>query len=832
MVILQMKRPVINAQNRLTTILKNARPVINAQNRLTTILKNALCAGTALLAFSAVGAEQTSDWRNFPDFTKRNLEEITKKDLQSRQWPRVRIPGLKEQIFDANVKGINCVWQNISPGYANVIYDAKVDNGVITIILDGGGLAQSVDGGRTFKQISHEMTGPCFQSFDISPANPELIVSASSYLDRTRDGGKTWSPIYDKGLPAFTLGRKCMFDRVRFNCDGSRVFASLGSFGHGLAPRGYETAMDAEFHKKKVFVGDADASNFKTFDLGSFAGIRCIYPHHSNPDIAYLAFADGDFFVTRNAKDALPKFEKLSGLPDGFAAIDIDASPWKNGELLITMMPKDNKGKFKIILANDSGGSSLACSELSVKNAGGREIKVPRPVMAKWNPRQKNQVFIGSQETNGLFVSDDEMKSFRQIHFPGELKHDEPNASSGSSFCFETQKLFFDRKTDLALTCSAFTGWYSTDQFKTWNDLLMTFDNTKRLYGNKGAGFAECGSSIFIRKNYTYMSTNDHGIFRSDGPDVTKWRRISINPGIPHWGIGLYSPMCVSGDEKYIYTFALDKGAPGGSYNTSPTVKLLLSMNQGDTWQDVTSRLGRGDTVDFERKTPYGSRIKMLIDPNDSDRQWIMFTDHLFFSDNGGKSFSELNSPLFLRDGKSAFREMEYDSTHRILYLGNAVNFPGGSALASSRDYGATWKIVPLSGANSGIKGLGVTVSGTLVLGLDGKLVVVPYDKIDNGRIEPGMVKMTVGDTVEEWAAAQKAFGPIACDGEDIVAFVCNSANSSNLTHAMGPLLSRDGGRSFKWITYNLPCLEAGFVAIGAGRIIIGNRGIYTWKYK
>jgi len=787
---------------------------------------------TALCNAGEPAAAAASDWRNMPDFTKRNLEEITKKDLADRQWPKVKIPGLKEQVFDANVKGINCVWRNVSPGYANVIYDAKVDNGIITIILDGGALTQSVDGGRTFKQISNDLTGPNYQSFDISPANSRLIVSASSYLDRTLDGGKTWSTIYDKGLPPFMLGRKCMFDRVRFNCDGSRIFASLGSFGHGLAPRGYEPAMEAEFHQKKVFAGDANAANFKTFDLGKFAGIRCIYPHHSNPDLVYFSFADGELFVTRNAKDAVPKFEKLGGLPEGFVAIDIDASPSKDGELLITMMPKDNKGKFKIILAQDSGGNSLACSELIIRNAAGKELRVPRPVMAKWNPRQKGQVFVGSQETNGLFVSDDEMKTFRHIPFPKELKHDEPNSSSGTSFCFETQKLFFDRKTDLALTCSAFTGWYSTDQFKTWNDLLMTFDNTKRLYGNKGAGFAECGTSFFIRKNYTYMSTNDHGIFRSDGPDVTKWRRISINPGIPKWGIGLYSPMCVSSDEKYIYTFALDKGAPGGSYNTSPTVKLLQSLNKGETWQDVTTRLGCGDTVDFERKTPYGARIKMLIDPGNSDRQWIMFTNHLFFSDDGGKSFKEQNSPLFLKDGKAAFREMEYDAMHKILYLGNAVNFPGGSALACSRDFGATWQIVPLDGVKSGIKGLGVTGSGTLVLGLDGKLVVMPYDKIAGGKVEPGMVKMTIGDTVEEWAAAQKGFGPIACDGEDIVVFVANASNSSNLTHGMGPLLSRDGGKSFKWITYNLPCAEPGALAIGDGRIFIGNRGIYTWKYK
>ncbi len=770
--------------------------------------------------------------KELPEFVKKNLEEITAKDLAERQWPKVKIPGLREQVVNAQVNGVDRVWQNISPGYANVVYDAKVDNGVITITLDGAGLAQSTDGGATWKQISYDMTGPTgFQSFDVSPADPRIIISASTYLDKTRDGGKTWSKVFSKGLPPFSLGRRTSFDKVRFTCDGSRVFASLGSFGHGLEPRGYEPGMKEEFKTKRVYVGDGTGSDFKEFELGPFAGIRCIYPHPEKPGTVYLSFADGDLFVTRNATGPAPTFQKIGGIPEGCVGIDIDASPWKEGELLVTMMPNDDKsGKFKIFRATDAGADSLACAELVVKDAAGKEIRVPRPVMAKWNPRVRGQVFIGSQSSNGLFVSDDDMKSFRVIPFPKELKHDEPMSSNGNAFGFETQKLYFDRKTDLALTCSAIGGWYSTDQFKTWHDLLMTFDDAKRLYGNKGVGFAECGNSIFIRKNFTYLATNDHGIFRSDGADITKWRRISINPGIPRWGIGLYSPMCVSTDEKYVYIFARDAGAPGGNYNSSPTVKLLLSLDKGDSWQDVTTRLGCGEVLDFERKTPYGCRIKMLIDPCDSDRQWIMFTHHLFYSGDGGKSFRELNSPLFTRDGGAAFREMDYDPTHKILYVGNAVNFPGGSGLARSRDFGATWEIVSF-GSGGGIKGFGVTDSGTLVIGLDGKLVVIPYDKIDAGKIEPDMIKMTVGDDVEEWASAQKAFGPIACDGEDIVAFVCNSSLSSNYAHGMGPLLSQDGGKSFRWITYNLPCNGAGFVTLGNGRIIIGNTGIYSWKY-
>ena len=69
---------------------------------------------TALCNAGEPAAAATSDWRNMPDFVKKNIGDITRKDLASRQWPKVKIPGLKEQVFDANVKGINCVWRNMA----------------------------------------------------------------------------------------------------------------------------------------------------------------------------------------------------------------------------------------------------------------------------------------------------------------------------------------------------------------------------------------------------------------------------------------------------------------------------------------------------------------------------------------------------------------------------------------------------------------------------------------------------------------------------------------------------------------------------------------------
>jgi len=782
--------------------------------------------------------EQLPKGQPLPSVVKGDMEIPMTRELMERQWPKVSLRGMREQILDAQVKGVNCVWKNISPGYTNVIYDTVVDNGVITFILDGAGLVQSIDGAKTWKQISYNLSGAGgFNSFDISPANPKIIITAGSYLDRTLDGGKTWSSIEDKALPPYSLGKKIMFGRVRFNSDGSRVFSSFGAFGHGLETRwDYEKDMAEEFGKKKVYVGDASGANFQVFNLGPFAGIRTIYPHPRNPQLVYLSFSDGELFVTRNAKDKTPTFDKLE-VPegDGYEIIDINASPSKEGELLLTMQLKDNGGQSKVLLAKDKGGNRLECSELEINGRDGKSMILPKQkiVTAQWNPRVRDQIFVGSFVQSGILVSDNGSKIFHKIPFPQNLKCDESLSPNGYSFYADPTWFRFDRKdTNLAVCWSAIGAWCSSDKFKTWEPLLMTYDDHKKLYGNKGAGFAECAVNIFIRKNNAYMVTNDHGAFRSDGADYTKWKRITNNPGIPrnddksYWTY-MYWPMSVSEDEKYLYLVADE--LPVYSYKS---VKLLQSTDRGDSWKDITSHVNGGGVLSFYGErfgVKHGQLIKILFDPSNSENQWLMFTDHLFFSSNGGKTFKEEDSPIFLKDAKTGFSQIAFDAKHKVLYLANRFSFAGGASLARSRDYGATWE--PLDLGIGGYPVFNVTGSGNLVIsGADGKLAVVPYERINAGKIESDMVKIPKGDVVKEPPEERGRYNPIYCDGEDILAFY--TRRKDKLVTPLGPVLSRDGGKTFQWINYNLPCKEGLSAAIGDGKIIIGNRGVYYWKYK
>ena len=135
-------------------------------------------------------------------------------------------------------------------------------------------------------------------------------------------------------------------------------------------------------------------------------------------------------------------------------------------------------------------------------------------------------------------------------------------------------------------------GWLSRDQFRTVEDAVMTHDKEKQLFGNKGVAFQECVEYIGIRKNFTYYATTDHGAWRSNGPDTLNWHKISDNPGMPHSdSYRLANIMAVSEDESSIYLVARLKGWSSNSH------KLMLSRDKGDTWQDITERLGRGLVV-------------------------------------------------------------------------------------------------------------------------------------------------------------------------------------------------------------------------------------------
>ena len=86
----------------------------------------------------------------------------------------------------------------------------------------------------------------------------------------------------------------------------------------------------------------------------------------------------------------------------------------------------------------------------------------------------------------------------------------------------------------------------------------------------------------------------------------------------------------------------------------------------------------------------------------------------------------------------------------------------------------------------------GALANGDLVVSDNERLMVIPYAKIDAGKIEQDMIRLTIGDNVPSSAAyGQRTFAPITCEGMDIIAIPASGWNDSNCVRDMGALPSR-----------------------------------------
>ncbi len=771
-----------------------------------------------------------------PDWFQMMLESLAAPALAKLTSTPVKLPGLREQVLDAQVNGRNRVWANVAPGFANVVYDAQVSGDTITALLDLGGVVQSVDGGATWRQLTYDLTGNgthrFFFSFDISPASPRVLVVGSQYLSRSEDGGRTWVEVRDPALPEIGLAAKAgtdgaaertVFGKVRFNADGSRVFAALGAFGHDRKERySWETQMAARFDTKRLYAGDATARNFCEIRLGTaFAGVRCIAPDPRNAQVVYVSFGDGSFYVTRDAKAAVPTFAELPVEP-GYQVIDIAPSPHVAGELLLTLMSDADVTVGKLLRATDPGDGTLPGAAVEFKDGHGGLIPSHSLLMARWDPLDSRRVFVGRGGVDFVVVSDDDLKTFRRAYLPAELLHGEPTHYA------QPHWFALDRGSGRAIAWSTIGAWRSEDRFATWKDLWMKWSDG--YFANLGVGFAECAGSFGVGDEAIYMSTTDHGVFRSDGADHSRWRRVSPDNGTvldPESGFTgkLYLPVGVSPDESWLYTVARD--GEGRDLYTKPDCKLLRSRDRGVTWTDATA------AVSPDGLLPAGHEWRRIGVSPDGRSQWLLAKEALYVSTDSGATFARAVHSLPAGSAGVAYIDYAYDAPRRLLYV--ATN--GG--LLRSRDGGTTWERL----GELYLPGIGVTGAGDLVLGIGNELVVISPAAVEAlaaaNRFQPyfiraaGYVRATVGDTVEEASSSQGILERIACRGDTVVVAVGAGARAGNRVCGAGVLLSRDGGRTFRWATYNLSSAQVFCSAVTVDDLLLGCAGgAFRWDLK
>jgi hypothetical protein len=771
---------------------------------------------------------------------RQQLQEITAGFMPSPQCAKVKIPGLREQVLEHKP-----VWQSLAPGFVNVPTNVVISGDVITMEIDIGGLMQSRDGGSTWNYLTYHLeggiTGREYYDFDINPKDPRFIVIGGDLIYCTADGGKTWHESH-QGLPPLKYASKGnSYGQVKYTADGSVLFTALGTktFEQGST---WGNCIKSNYHNKSVLFSSDNGNSFSRIDLSAPAAlIKRIYAHPTRPEVVYFSFEDGSFYLTANASALKPILTPVS-MPDGYYVMAMSVNPRNPDEMLLVMNAVDGKKPARLYRATDIA-ANLKLDEIKI-NIANTPATERRFLSVGYNPNLPEQVVVGVAGTDYLLISEDNLRSFRKFHLPEKFYAD----GKLGHYYGQIERVFFG-KSKYAVAVSRVGAWITDDNFASLRDLTMVYHD--EVFGNRGVGSPANINAIAITKNNAFFSAQDHRAWKSLGNDYRNWTQITgpeqekVSPQQPApWGKFTWfwhiEKLFASDDGKYLYINCNAMILKKFKHVFWADKKFMCSRDGGNTWQDVTANLGCGDVY------PEGSAfLKILFDPADSSRQWLLMSDALYYSGNGGDKFIRLDSPLFkqVNDRNIMFSDIALDSGHNVLYLSCKTNRidqkaklnhdHAPAALYRSLDRGTTWQVC--NAGQNAIAALTVTESGSLVIGTlktadqPARLIVIPWGQ----KYDPGMIRLTVGDTPEEISANQIEIAPVVCDGEDILAYSNNAWILSDRFFCQGPLLSRDGGKTFRWINYDLPCTNIWSAAMKDGKIMIGTTfGLMYWRFR
>ena len=758
------------------------------------------------------------------------------KNYLPRHPGSIKIPGLREQINTA-VSSKKEHWRAVGPGFFNVPMDVVIREEKIYIQTDWG-LHLSDDNGGHWRTISHTSYGGLdayMHGFDISPKDENFIVIAGTEICRTYNNGVNWHKSR-RSQP----DRYAVFRQPRFNCDGSRIFVGMGRYSYCYGTSGIKCTV-GDFNSKSIFVGDAKAEEFKEFILDSPASeISVIYPHPVNPDIVFFAFKDGNLYVTRNARSQTPEFTSVA-VPAKYCVTAMAINQQKTDRLLATLSYNGKKGERKdtsmpysklCVFLNIDSAQEISCDILPLQTINGKTIKEHNFVSLSINPCNPQQIIIGMDMNLQLLVSNDEGKSFKYFNMPRKLFGDD-------WFTCAIREVWFGRNSDICVINSPIAVWIGKDNLDKLTPLFTIED---KWFGNKGvAGLAHVQNVVMTDK-YAYIAAQDHSAWRSDDKDLSRWEWFGESAGMQDKDfveLRKHYPrvqgIFVSRDNKHVYLLRQER-----RHNPGKIILAYRPKTPGN-WQDITAGF---DPMDIEeaRQSNAFHPVQIVFNPDNSDEHWILYTNSLYHSTDGGNSFHRIGEKITKKNRLSP-AALVYDQRKNILYMGYSAGAgPTYKNLAEldlkplyrSFDKGKNWE--PFDIGVDNVKSLAIAANGNLIVGTTlsqnhpGALIVLP-----DGNPKLKEVKCTIGDTEEEINMSQLCFDLIKTDGNNVLA-IANYyhlySKRATRNAALGPLLSTDGGKTFRWIRYNLPCTWILSADIKDGIVIIGDSaGIFSYEF-
>ncbi|MBK9257815.1 MAG: glycosyl hydrolase [Saprospiraceae bacterium] len=297
------------------------------------------------------------------------------------------------------------------PGKANLFYFGAT----------GGGVWKTIDGGRSWSNISDGFFGGSIGSISVAESDHNVIyvgggektvrgnVSFGTGMYKSEDAGKTWK--------ATGLEKSRHITRIRIHPKDSDVVyaAVLGDLYKSSSDRGVYKSTDGGKSWKKVLFANADAG---AVDL-------CMDP--TNPRILYATTwnirrtpyslsSGGDGSALWKSTDSGETWKNISaneGLPTGIWGIAGIAVAHNNSERLFAIIENENGGIFR----SDDGGKSW------VKTNDDRSMR-----QRAW---YYTRVYTDTKDDNSVYVlnvnyhkSTDGGKSFSSAEAPHGDHHD------------------------------------------------------------------------------------------------------------------------------------------------------------------------------------------------------------------------------------------------------------------------------------------------------------------------------------------------------------------------------------------------------------------------
>ncbi|MBA2304741.1 MAG: carbohydrate-binding protein [Acidobacteria bacterium] len=595
-------------------------------------------------------------------------------------------------------------WTSIGPGLAGVPAPIVADpQGTGTLFTGsfGKGVRKSTDNGRTWSSVNTGLTNRSVGALAMDASGPQTVYAGTSEnggVFKTTDGGATWQSVGTSGV---------VFDLAADPNRPGVVYAGL------LA--GIRKTSDGGATWATVFTGPSPISSI-TVDP-------------SDSDTLYAASVGGGAL---KSVDAGGRWSPMSALTPR-VVWDVAVDP---ADSQVLYAGTNNDGVWK---STDAGATW--------QRLGPDDFPVVFSLAIARSP--EHTVYAGTAG-GGVWQSVDGGSSWQPTGLAGGMV---------LSLVIDSARVLY-AGTDLA------GAQVSYDLGATWSDLDP---------GLSGARSFVYGLSIDPANNEKiFGSTNQSGLIASQDGGAT-WavagvgfasfsaRQVAFDPSNSQriYGGSFFAGGLFKSDDGglswsrryfgsaavYVWALAVDVSSPNVVYAGTNGDGLFKSTDYGDTWTAIGSGLPRPQ-VQY-----------ITIDPSNTDRVFVANVTGVFFSDNGGDTFTQvLNNPAWTITIDATLPSTVYATTRT-------------NGVFRSFDGGATWHEISA----------GLTTPSSRIMGRNAPVIIDPTNPqtLYVGSEGGGVFKSNDGG--EQWSAVNAGL-----DNLSVYGLVMDPSNP-NILYAAGP---------------------------------------------